>query len=137
MKIQIKIETEVEAKFLSVKAGARYWEDTSVNGVEDVKGDLIPCRKGDYWCPIIEIDTGKITNWKDGVTAIVHYKVCDDGKYTIHDSEGDHLYVISTDYVPGIMCPKEEGFGDYIIMDIDENGMIKDWVANTDNLKPE
>jgi hypothetical protein len=27
------------------------------------------------------------------------------------------------------MYPKENGYGDYIIMDVDENGMIQDWVA--------
>ena len=25
------------------------------------------------------------------------------------------------------MSPKEEGYGDYIIMDVDDNGMIKNW----------
>ena len=30
-------------------------------------------------------------------------------------------------YVPKVMCPVDEGYGDYIIMDIDENGFIQDW----------
>lgn len=25
------------------------------------------------------------------------------------------------------MCPKENGYGDYIIMNIDENGFIQGW----------
>ena len=25
------------------------------------------------------------------------------------------------------MCPADEGYGDYIIMNIDENGFIKGW----------
>lgn len=30
-------------------------------------------------------------------------------------------------YVPEVMCPKDNGYGDYIIMDIDENGFIQGW----------
>jgi hypothetical protein len=29
---------------------------------------------------------------------------------------------------------KKSGYGDYIIMDIDENGMIQDWNINAENL---
>ena len=54
MKVKLKIEKELEVKYLQVKAGARYWEDTIVDGVEDTEGSLIPCREGDYWCPLIE-----------------------------------------------------------------------------------
>ena len=77
MKATVKIEKEVELKTLVVKAGVRYYEDATVNGVEDTEGDLIPCKQGELWCPIIDIDSGVITNWKQGVKAEVHYKVCD------------------------------------------------------------
>ena len=30
-------------------------------------------------------------------------------------------------YAPEFMCPKDRGYGDYIIMDIDENDYIQDW----------
>lgn len=30
---------------LKVEAGVRYWEDATVNGIEDVDGALIPCKK--------------------------------------------------------------------------------------------
>lgn len=71
-----------------MKAGVRYWEDSTVNGVEDEKGDLIPCRDGEYWCPEIDIETGQIRNWKTGTVADIHYKVYDDGEYWIVDAEG-------------------------------------------------
>ena len=83
MKTKIKVLTEVEVTTIKVNAGVRYWEDTEVNGESDETGEMIPCREGDRWKPIINIDTGKIENWKQGVTADVHYKVCDDGVYTI------------------------------------------------------
>lgn len=131
MKIIIKVEKEVEVKTLSVKAGARYWEDASVDGVEDENGDLIPCRDGDYWCPEINIETGIITNWKVGKTAKVHYKVCDNGTYHLKDADGNIL-LTKKYYVPNILDLDNESFGDYIIMDIDENGKIDNWNSNPD-----
>ena len=127
MKANIKIEKEVDIKILSVEAGVRYWEDATVNGEEDVKGDLIPCRKGGLWCPEIDIDNGVILNWKQGTTAKIHYKVCDGGSYYLKDEDYNVVMSIEDDYVPSIMCPKESGYGDYIIMNVDENGKIQNW----------
>lgn len=131
MKIKLKVTKEFEATELHVKAGARYWVDSRVNGVEDTEeGDNIPCKMGDYWCPIIDIATGVIKNWEQGKTARIHYKVCDDGEYWIKDAEGN-VILSKEGYVPDIMCPEEEGFGDYIIMTIDESGRIADWNPST------
>lgn len=131
MKRIIKVEKEVEIKTLKVRAGVRYWEDATVSGIRDENGDLIPCRDGDNWCPLIDVDTGQITNWTKGVTAEIHYKVCDDGDYYLLD-EKDEVLSHKNGYVPDIMCPKEVGYGDYIIMDIDENGFVKDWKFDDD-----
>ncbi|MEN9656319.1 MAG: hypothetical protein RL311_1295, partial [Bacteroidota bacterium] len=51
MKHTIKVDKEVEIKTLVVKAAVRYYEDATVNGIEDVEGNLIPCKEGDLWCP--------------------------------------------------------------------------------------
>lgn len=133
MKITINKPTEFEAKFLKVDAGVSYWEDTEVNGVSDNENPpTIPCAEfihaGDEyrWRPIIDIDNGVITNWEKGFTAQVHYKVCDDGVYTVTDKD-DNTIVEHEGYVPTTMCPAENGYGDYIIMNIDENGKIEDW----------
>lgn len=126
MKVKIKKITEVEVKTLHVVAHVRYWEDAKVNGVEDEDGDLIPCRSGENWCPIIEVDTGAILNWKQGKTANIHYKVCDAGIYTLKDAEGNDVFTLEG-YVPKMMSPKKSGYGDYIIMDVDENGKIDKW----------
>lgn len=127
MEATVKIKKKVELKTLVVKARVRYYEDGIVNGVEDTEGDLIPCKQGNLWCPIIDLDSGVITNWKQGTKAEIHYKVCDAGSYYLQDAEGNTVLSIEQDYVPKIMCPKESGFGDYIIMDIDENGKIENW----------
>ena len=127
MKLTIKVKKEVDVQTLLVKAGVRYWEDATVNGVEDEDGSLIPCREGDYWCPIINIDSGLITNWAQGVTANIHYKVCDDGTYELKDTDWNTVAAIEDDYVPNIMCIDDKGYGDYIIMKVDETGQILNW----------
>lgn len=126
MKIKLKIEKEFDAKFLQVQAGVRYWEDASVNGVEDTEGELIPCRVGDDWQPLIELESGKILNWETGKTADIHYKVCDDGNYILLDENEGEIKSIAG-YVINDLAIGESGFGDYIIMKVDENGLIEGW----------
>lgn len=136
MKITLKIEKEYNVKYLRVKAGARYWEDATVNGIEDTEGTLIPCRDGKYWKPLIEIETGQILNWEQGKTANIHYKCCDDGEYILLDEDKNVIKLIEG-YVPRILYPKKNGYGDYIIMDIDENGFIQKWKVKLDEFTDE
>ena len=127
MKVEIKVEKEFDLKTLEVFAEVRYWEDSSINGEYDTEdGDLIPCKVEDNWCPVIDIETGVITNWEKGKAAEIHYKVCD-CLWGLKDNEGDLILKSEGDYVPRTLCPKESGHGDYIIMDIDENGVIQNW----------
>lgn len=136
MKIKLKIEKEFEAKYLLAEVGVRYWEDAIVNGEEDEKGTLIPCRDGKYWMPLIDIDKGVVTNWVKGYTASIHYKCCDDGLYTLYDDYKRDITFIKG-YVPKIMCPKRNGYGDYVIMDIDCNGKIENWKADLSDFQDE
>lgn len=126
MSIKVKVKQEVEVVFLQVKADVRYYEDATVNDIVDEQGDLIPCKEGETWMPKIDLATGKILNWKQGVTADIHYKVCDAGTYELLDKD-DNVVVSIDGYVPNVMCPGGSGYGDYIIMKIDENGMIARW----------
>ncbi len=126
MKLSITKKTYVNVSKLQVRAGVLYWEDASVNGVEDENGDLIPCRIGDDWMPIINLETGIIENWDIGKTADIHYKVCDDGNYFLLDK--NNLQVAEKEgYVVDCLSIGENGYGDYIIMKVDENGLIEDW----------
>lgn len=129
MKIEIVTKQSVEVKYLQAKCGVRYWEDASVDGVEDTDGTLIPCREGDLWSPLIELETGRILNWKQGVEASIHYKVCDAGEYMLLDAAKEVVKRIA-DYVPAIMSPKDSGYGDYVIMDVNADGVIQNWKPN-------
>ena len=137
--LRLKETRAVPVKFLRARCGVRYWEDGTVNGEEDADGSRIPCRAGtpadnDHlgggdWCPVIDLDTGRIDGWPEGTTASVHYKCCDDGDYELLDAERN--VVKSFDgYVPGIMCPEGEGYGDYVIMEIAADGTIAKWKVN-------
>jgi len=129
MEIQLKIKKTFKVKTLKLDVEPRYWEDATVNGKEDTDGDLIPLRFGDSWKPIIEIDTGMILNWEFGNVADIHYKVCDAGIYSLCDEDGN-LIVEKEGYVPSVLDLTREGYGDYIIMKIDENGQIQNWNNN-------
>ena len=125
MKAKFTVTKEFDIEYLFVEAGVRRWDDGIMNGIEDKDGN-IPCRDGDCWKPLININTGKIVNWKQGVRATTHYKVCDNGTYKLLDSNMELIKKIR-DYVPKMLSPKAEGWGDYIIMDIDPDGQINDW----------
>lgn len=140
MKATIKIKKQVDVRYLKVDAGVRYYEDADVNGTPDVdmyesKGDAVPripfavkvkdkpdsnIYSDHYrWQPVIDVERGCIVGWPKGTTANVHYKVCDDGIYHLLDPLKNIIVSVES-YVPD--CIGE--YGDYIVMDIDENGHI-------------
>lgn len=131
LKLRLKSVTAVPVKFIRARCGVRYWEDARVNGEEDADGSRIPCREvgRDNWRPTIDLDTGKIEGWPQGTTADIHYKVCDDGDYELLDAERKVIKAIDG-YVPSLMCPEGEGYGDYVIMKIAEDGTIANWRAD-------
>lgn len=135
MNATIQKSEQVELIYLEVKAGVRYWEDATINGVEDTEGDLIPCRNGDYWEPKIEIQTGVIINWDKGKTADIHFKVCDDGSYFLYGHGGQLYFSIEDDYVPKCLSPGGDGYGDYIIMKVNEAGLVENWKFNNTHLQ--
>lgn len=128
MKVKMKVEKEIELEFMQVNAKPSYWEDSYINGQSDTEGgDNVPCKQGEMWRPKIHIDSGHIVNWKTGIKASIHYKVCDLCGWELLDIEGETVLYEKDGYVPNTLSPKENGYGDYIIMDIDENGNIQDW----------
>lgn len=103
----------------------RYWEDATVDGVEECdEAPTIPLRDGDLWILRIDLQSGRIDGWPQGVTAKTHYKVCDAGTYSLLDEDGEVLAEIEG-YVPNML-----GGGDYAKLSIDANGMIEGWVAD-------
>jgi len=108
---------ETNVGYLQVDAGVRYYEDTVVNGADDIslydsKGDGEPfvpcvvkikdkptsCIYSDHyrWKPLIDVSNGQIVNWRKGTTADVHYKVCDDGVYCLLNNNKQQIIRIES-----------------------------------------
>jgi len=130
MDVTVIEKKKIEVKYLLAECSVRYWEDGTINGIEDEEGKM-PCKVCDVWKPLIDVDTGVIVNWTQGVTAFVHYKVCDAGVYSLLDESKDVVKTIDGCYVPEVMCPSESGYGDYVIMNIDADGLIDGWDNST------
>lgn len=126
MRIELPSHVTVDAKYLKVSAGVRYWEDATVDGREDTDGELIPLRNDDAWEPVIDLASGQILDWPAGVVADIHYKVCDDGSYWLLDEK---MAVVAkyAGYVPDCLSPQGNGFGDYIILKVGADGGIEGW----------
>ena len=128
LSIEILTPTKVDAVYIKVDAGVRYWEDAKVNGIEDSNGTLIPFRNGDSWSPTIRLTDGFVDGWPAGTEAEIHYKVCDAGHYWLLDADKNRIAKWSDYYVPNdLLCVGSNGYGDYIIMSIGLIGFIKDW----------
>ena len=153
MKINIIKPVEIEAKFLKVRAGVRYPEDSEfieaendrkVNYISDdeenpkmpfIEVEYDKCgHKKFYWTPTIDLENGVIVNWPKGVKVHVFYKVCDDFECTVYD-EYDNEVLHYEGYVPDFMAIEEEGYGDYINMIIDENGCIQKWNITSSDIQ--
>ena len=132
MKFERMVKQEVEAKYLLADMGVRYWEDGEVNGVGDNDtSPNMPFAKGEQWRLMIDLETGRIDGWPDGTFASVHYKVCDAGVYYLLDADKEAI-TQRDGYVPQMLCPKDDGYGDYVIMDIGPDGTIQNWSACLD-----
>ena len=123
------------AKYIEVVASVRYWEDAIINGEPDESGDMTPCcNKDGAWNPIISIENGVIVLWPNGVTANIHFKVCDEGEYYLLNENMERIYKWDYYYVPeDVLAIGESGYGDYIIMEIGGDGKIKDWSPSFDD----
>lgn len=114
--------------YIEVSAEVLYWEDATVNGQEDTNGTLIPLRNGNCWCPVIRLLDGMVLDWPVGTIADIQFKVCDAGEYWLLDENAQRIAKWGGFYVPDeFMCHGGEGYGDYIIMKIDADGVIKGW----------
>ena len=125
--LKAQIQGTPEPTLLVIEANVRYWEDATVNSVEDADGSLIPFRKGDLWTPVIELATGRILDWPQNVVAKIYYKVCDAGEYWLAANDGTLLSKLRDCYVPSFLSVGDNGYGDYIIMRVDSDGRIRDW----------
>lgn len=82
------------------------------------------------WCPVIDVNEGKILNWTPGFCLNTGFKVCDQGVY-VYSNQDESQQVVSTDcdeyYVPNWLDDEGDSYGDYLQITINGDGTIKDW----------
>lgn len=117
-------------RFLRADVCPISFEDAEVNGENDNEDEPnIPCYESGRWNILIDIKTGKVLNWKQGVDARVYYKVVDEGVYTMYDNSMRKVDEYEG-YVPDLMSLDDNGYGDYMNLTINEDGFIEDWPVN-------
>ena len=121
MNVTVMKPVEISVHYVEVMVPVRYEE-------EDIPNDF-PLRKGDTWKATICIDDGLIIGWpKDHKSERMHMKVTDSGVYRLLDIDRKEVAIIECDYVPHGLVPGE--YGDYLILDINEHGVITNWPKN-------
>jgi hypothetical protein len=86
-----------------------------------------PNRTGDKWEATIEIDSGKVIDWKgDGADYAMEMKVVDNGCYYLLSPDGSLISSKVADYVPNNLIPGS--YGDYVELKI-SNGVITNWIT--------
>lgn len=111
----------VKNSYLKVSVKPKYWEDSVFTS------DYIPCVVNDRWELLIDISTGVIINWPEDVSAHIHFKICDDGIYTLLDGKFNTIHEDCNIYVPDEFTIEGEGFGDYMYFNISSSGEIENW----------
>ena len=125
---------------LHVSAHITRCEDGEVDDVVDIdtfqmdegEKSIMPCMSYNHetdeyrWEPIIDIATGQIINWEKGKTAVTNYKVVDECSLAYEDFYGTTTDYVE-DYVPDLLCPDDNGYGDYMYMTINADGFIDNW----------
>lgn len=76
---------------------------------------------------LIDVRTGKISNWPQGKTASFRtVKIVDNGEYTLLNAEKKRICGY-TGYVPECLSIEEKGWGDYLEFEVGSNGIIHNW----------
>lgn len=119
MKATVTKKVEVEIKKIRIRVEPRYVGD----GEDDDMPTDFPLLQDGTWSAMVDVDTGAIDQWPIGDSRTMHIKVCDAGSYALYDATGSEVAAFDG-YVPDIV---PGSYGDYIELEIDENGVITNW----------
>jgi len=56
--------------------------------------------------------------------------VVDQGVYKYYDDKDNIIKNLDCEYVPDYLAIEDSGYGDYVIINVDENGFINNWNKN-------
>ena len=130
------------------KDNGKTWENDFDEDAEDYVKSQLPCmktvtykHKGIWnkvetimerqdWCPVIDVNEGKVLDWPENFVLVTHFKICDQGVY-VYSNYDETQQIVSTDceeyYVPDWFCDWDNGYGDYMFIQINGDGTIENW----------
>lgn len=115
------LPTDDLAVYLAVETPVHYWEDAQTSAGE------LPGRDGQTWKPVIELNTGRVLHWPKGVKANVSFKVSDEGRYYLLNDQMAKIRQYHNTYVPSVLDTEDYLGGDYIVLEVNAEGVIEGW----------
>jgi hypothetical protein len=121
MKVKAYTLTEIEVRsvIIDIYVGC-IWETVPRTNIHD-----IPLVVDDRWRIRVNVDSGQICGWPENSAIKIEANVRDSGKYFLIDNEGEVIESLIEEPVPNQLIPG--GDGDYIDLDIGDDGVIKNW----------
>lgn len=116
-------------KYIEAKFSAWPFEDACVNGQNEAfEHPRIPGAdlSTGNWVIEVDVHTGKITGWPEGIKAETFYKSRDMNEFTLLDEDRNQI-AWSEGYVPEIFDINGTSFGDYVELNINDKGFIEGW----------
>ena len=121
------LERKVQRRILDIDVPIYHPEDSTVNGEEDSReSPRMPCLTQVVpelewrWRISVDVETGEVISWPQGVNATTNYKVVDECQ--LHFGAFDY-----DGYVPDFLGIDDESWGDYICITIRADGFIENW----------
>ena len=115
----VNVLEPVEIEVYAVRINAELHDDT----YQDIPVFMLE-DGGDFEITI-EVDTGRVLNWRGDKEVTVLDKVSDGGTYTLLNKDGNEVARIEYGYVPNDLIPGH--YGDYIDMRISAEGVVTNW----------
>lgn len=76
----------------------------------------------------IDVETGEVIGWPKGIAMNIYWKIVDEGLYQYLDTN-DNIIFEYDGYVPIELAINDDGYGDYVILNIKSDGFIENWDA--------
>ena len=155
MKVKVKRLQEIELSYLKAKMGIRYfigYEYSEDNGKTWVKAEedddetdkkfrehLPLVDDENYWTIHIDLVNGKVLDWPKDFCVRTYFKICDDGEYSFLDELGEEIINLTKEYdqyyVPIFLSLEDDGYGDYVYININGDGSIEHFNKMKDRIE--
>ena len=143
MSITLKEKLENEVRFLRISIPYDKRDNHTMVSFDDGLMSEFECDESlappmydektkllEFW---VDLREKKLKDWDDSNGYLhVWAKVCDEGTYTLYDTDMNPLWQIQG-YVPSALIPPYDmGFGDYLELTIEADGTLPEWQETSD-----